>query len=203
VSAKRLTESGWVEGKAGPQLIQENLRKLPGELVTKDVDDEAKAHELDAPHVVSTIIKDFGKTLDPSRPEKPHEAAQKMWAPGPGERGPVTQWFVDVTRMRVLIQRVYSAIDRCATGLEPDLTVCHLRFPDPNNVNEYALKPGPKPHKRLLGRHERELDLEIDVDNPPKRMVALLKSRGVDFDPKKTLREAFEGMEAPRLVHLA
>lgn len=206
---KRAGTEIWTPGKAAPKLLPEHMRRLPGELVAGDIDDEARVHELDAPHVFRSIVKDFGKTVDaPSaKPDTPSDAAKKLWAPGPGERGPVTQWFVDVARMRVLIQRTYTALDRLAAGLEPDLSLCHLRFPDARNVNEYVMAPGPQPHKRMLGKHERELELEVDIMRPPRKVVAMLKERGVTFDPVKALHDATEEAkrieEGSRLVVLA
>lgn len=196
-----LTEAGeWRDGAAKPQLLREELRKLPGELVTKDVDDEDKAHDLDAPHVVSTIVKDFVKAQAPKdEPETAEKAIKKLWAPGPGERAPVRQWFVDVVKMRVIRALTNKAVAEYARGLDPDLTPCHLWF-ESDNVNNYVLRMGNPPHRKSRPKHLRDIDLVVDVMRPPRSMVEELSRRGIDFDPVKLLEKTREGS---RLVHLA
>lgn len=195
-----LTESGeWRDGAAAPQHLPDELRRLPGEIVTKDVDDPDKAHEIDAPHVVNTIAKDFVKAqVKEERDDTPQKVAKKLWAPGPGERAPVRQWFVDVARMRVIAALVNRAVDSVNQGVMPDLTPCHLWF-ETNNVNAYCLRMGNPPPPKERPKHLKNIDLVVDVMSPPQSIVDILKRKGVDFDPRAMLRKAEEGS---RLVHL-
>ncbi len=187
------SESGeWRDGAAAPKLLPEPLRKLPGELVTGDADDEHKVHELDAPHIVSSLVKDFGKSLEPEKVDTAQKLAKKLWAPGPGERAPVTQWFVDVAKMRVIASLVNRAVDQFSAGLEPDMSVKHLWFPT-TNVNEYELRSGNPPARKARPRYLWDIDLVVDVLNPPRTIVEELKKRGIDLDIQKALRQAREG----------
>jgi hypothetical protein len=165
---------------------------LPGELVTSDDTDESKAHELDAPHVVKSIVKDFGRGVEEAaRPtqETAKTVAKKLWAPGPGERAPVRQWFVDVARMRVYAVMVANALDAYNAGREPDLSVHYLWFEN-NNVNDYSLRRGNPPPRKDRPKHLRDIDLVVDVMEPPRSIVAELAKRGVELDVKKLLRQA-------------
>ena len=184
-----LTESGeWRDGPASPKLLSDELRKLPGELVGNDVDDPDKAHELDAPHVVSTIVTDFAKAQNPEKDDA-KTVVKKLWAPGPGERAPVRQWFVDVTKMRVIATLVRTWLGQFQRGHEPDLTPCHLWF-EADNVNAYTLRMGNPPARKDRPRHLRDIDLTVDVMNPPRSMMTEFAKRGVSFDPVQMLQDA-------------
>lgn len=196
-----LTESGeWREGGARPALLPAELRKLPGELVTKDADDPDKAHADDAPHVVSTIVKDFARAHgDAPKDDTPEKVTKKLWAPGPGEHARVTQWFVDVVKMRVIAAQVKTWLGQFQRGKDPDLTPCHLWFRT-NNANDYVLRMGNPPPNRDRPRYMRDINLVVDVMNPPRSIIAELHKRGVEFDPQKLLEQT---REETRLVHLA
>lgn len=197
MARRTLAESGeWRDGKAAPQLVRQDLRRLPADLVTKDVDDPDKAHEIDAPHVVSAIIKDFIKANAPSdKPETADGAAKKLWAPGPGERAPVRQWFVDVVKLRVISSMVNRAVEEFAAGIVPDLAPCHLWFPV-DNANEYLLRRGNPPPRKDRPRHLRDIDLVVDVMNPPRSIVDELRRRGVELDPALMLERAIAAERA-------
>lgn len=180
--------------KAGPKLLAPQLRRLPSELVTNDVDDEAKVHELDAPHVLKGLVKDYGKKVT-----EPDKTRPKLFAPGPGERAAVTQWFVDVAKMRVLSALVNRAVDDHNAGRPVDLGVKHLWFPE-NNVNHYHLRKGNPPPNRRRPKHMREIDLVIDICEPPRSVIKLLREQGISLDVHAALKQA---NESGRLVSLA
>lgn len=197
---RTLTESGeWRDGAATPRLLREELRKLPAELVATDVDDPDKAHDLDAPHVISGIVKDFAKAQEPPKDDTAEKVAKKLWAPGPGEHAPVRQWFVDVAKMRVLATRVRQFVAQYERGRDPDISPCHLWFPV-NNVNEYYIRPGNPPPRSQRPRHIKDIDLIVDVMSPPRSIVAELAKRGIDLDIQRMMREIDDGR---RLVTLA
>lgn len=192
MAKQALTEAGeWREGAAAPRLLPEELRKLPGELVTRDVDDENKAHDLDAPHVISNIVKDFAKAQEPEKDDTPQKVAKKLWAPGPGERAPVRQWFVDVAKMRVIAALINKASSEYARGLDPDLTPCHLWF-ETNNVNDYSLRMGNPPPRCDRPRHLKDIDLVVDVTSPPRSIVELLRAKGIDLNIQKAMKRIDE-----------
>lgn len=195
MSRKTLKGGKWVEGTASPKLLPQNLRTLPGELVATDTDDPDKAHELDAPHIVSSLTKDFcRKHAEPPR-KTFRDKTKTLRAPGPGERGPVVQWYVDVTKMRVIKTLVDKALDEVAAGKDPDLrTPFHLWFPV-NNVNEYELRRGVPPSNKHRPKHMRNIDLRVDVMDPPKSMLSELQRRGInlELDFVERLKRAKEG----------
>lgn len=200
MATQTLTESGeWVEGAAAPRLLPDNLRSLPSELVTRDADDPDKAHEIDAPHVVSTIVKDFAKAHgNAPKDDTAEKVAKKLWAPGPGERAPVRQWFVDVAKMRVIAALVNKMVADFSAGLDVDMTPCHLWFEE-DNVNAYFLRSGNPPPRKERPRFLRDIDLTVDVTNPPRSIVELLAAKGIDLDIRKKLKEIEDGR---RLIHL-
>lgn len=199
MAKQTLNEAGeWRDGAAAPKLLPEELRVLPGELVGNDVDDPDKAHELDAPHVVGSIVRDHAKAIEAA--EKPAKettrtVAKKLWAPGPGERAPVRQWFVDVTKMRVIAAMAAAALDDFNAGRVPDIGVHHLWFPT-DNVNAYELRRGNPPHRKDRPRHMRDIDLVVDVMAPPRSILAELKKKGVEFDLKKALQRERDAQRA-------
>jgi hypothetical protein len=181
----------WQPGTAKPELLPPHLRGLPGNLVSKDLDDPDKAHDLDAPHVINSIVRDAEKAQNPE-PEKIDTApkvAKKLKAPGPGERAPVLQWYVDVAKMRVIHSLIGSAVDACAAGRPYDISVKHLWFPT-TNVNEYFLRDGNPPSNKERPKHMRGIDLVVDVLEPPRSIVKALKEHGITLDVMKAIKEA-------------
>lgn len=185
-----LNEDGeWRDGAASPKLLPNELRVLPSELVGRDVDDPDKAHELDAPHVIKSIVKDYGKAVTEAaqtKPETERTLVKKLWAPGPGERAPVRQWFVDVAKMRAIRVLVDRAVADYRAGLEPDLGVRHLWFPT-TNVNEYELRKGNPPARKDRPKHLRDIDLVVDVTAPPDSIVEALREKGISVPPVSEL----------------
>ena len=201
MAVKVLNSKGeWEDRAASVELLPDNLRSLPAEIVGKDVDDPDKAHVLDAQHVVNTIAKDYGKSIDDKPSDNTTEkVAKKLWAPGPGERAPVRQWFVDVAKMRVIARLITKAVGEHAAGFEPNIDPCHLWFEE-DNVNNYFLRMGNPPPRKERPRFLRDIDLTVDITNPPRSIVDLLKAKGIDLDFQKAIREYDNGN---RLVQLA
>lgn len=201
----RKEDGTWVEGPASPELLPKHMRAIPSDWVTKDSDDPDRIHADDASHIVSSLAKEKAK----HKAEKADVKAEldKLWAPGPGERAPITQWFVDVARtrvgmswLRVVVAQLANApiinaaevADAIVAGERiPDLEG-HLIFPDPHNVNEYVFahgvdkKKNSQKHKKLRG-----IDTNVTPFDPPKRVIAVLAERGIDYNPRKAFAEAW------------
>lgn len=190
----------WVDGGAAPRLLPEHLRVLPGDVVATDIDDPDRAHELDAPHIVRSLKKEHEKQAEPEKKTAKGELG-KLRAPGVGERAPVTQWFVDVAKMRVIKVLVDKAMGEVARGLSPNIeSQFYLWFPA-NNVNRYELRKGAPPLDRERPRWMRGIDLRVDMLSPPKSIVRELKARGVDLEVD--LKERLKIAEWRRNVLLA
>lgn len=188
----------WVEGKAGPKNLRQDLRKLPGEYVTNEIAVDTKIHELDPPHVARTILRDKAKeaeaALNPKK-DTAKDAIKKLKCAQPGEYIPLNQWEIDCARIRVinaLIQRMY---DDARKGAKVELTPCHLWFPD-DNANKYQLRTGNPPADVDRPKHLQRFRLEIDVVNWPQTIIDELKARGVEV-PDATMILA--GVEACRI----
>lgn len=179
--AKVLKSDGtWYEGKASPELKPEHLRKLPANYVTKDIADPDKIHELDVPHIVDALTEEQEKRdLEGSKTETMADALPKLKCAQPGETVPLSQWEIDVVRMRVIKARVdHMVFMKMNHNVAPDLKTKHLWFPE-DNVNIYELREGNPPADKDRPKHMRGLRLEIDVENLPPRIVDALAERGV------------------------
>jgi len=178
---QRLIDGKWAEGKASPELLPAHLRRLPGELVTKEDESPEQIHELDPPHIARSLTREFCEREGDEGKETADSAIKKLRAPGPGEKAPVTQWYVDVVRMRVISTLVNKAVDEIAAGLDPDIeSPFHLWFPE-NNANHYELRKGPAPGNRHRPKHAKHIDLDVRLLEIPRSMQELLKAKGFDL----------------------
>ena len=194
----------WAEGKAAPEHLPKKLRELPSEYVSKEDDNIETIHPNDLedmPHIVDAIAsermeKDLG-LLDEPR-ESDQEIINKLRAPGVGESGPVTQWFVDITRARVGLSLFRAMLERALAGREPNLEVQHLWFPDYSNVNHYQLRKGRPPANALRPGHLKGIDLVVDPLSPvPWSVRQALRDRGVEM-PDTDFREKWERQRVER-----
>jgi hypothetical protein len=190
------TDGTWRDGKAAPRLLDERLRGLPGDYVTRDPDRPDAIHDIDLeaqPHVIEEIVKDRVKAESATEQTTFTGHLDKLWAPGIGEKARVTQWFVDVTRTRVGLNLAKNRVQDVIEGKFDALW--HLEFPDEWNVNEYGLRKGQQPHKRMRLKHLREIDTTIDILNPiPRSIQKALAERGVQV-PNTDLRSVMEQIE--------
>ena len=198
-----LKDGAWVDGKAEPEGLPEHLRILPGDVVSKDVDDPNRVHQLDAPHIVSSLAKEHHNKQLAGKKKTAGKVLKKLRAPGPGEIAPVTQWYVDVTKMRVIQQMAGLAVAQYEKGLRPDLeSPVYLWFPTPN-VNQYEIRKGVPPIKRLRPKWLRDIDLRLDLLDPPRSIVDVLKRQGIDIKHEfnERLKHAKEDSRVISLVH--
>ena len=139
-------------GRASPELLREDLRALPSELLTKDAGDADRIYESDEAHVQQSILRDYATAAAGKTPE----AEDKLGAEAV-RGGRLTQESVDFVRLRVM--RAISTND-----LTPGekLKVSHLWFPR-DDVNAYELRMGNPPADSQRPKHLRRLRLEIDL----------------------------------------
>jgi len=164
----------------GAKLLPEHMRKLPGDIVTEDIAEGDKIHELDPPHIRSNIL-DEQKAALKGKPLTESEVIGKLKSAGPGETVPISQFEVDIIRFRIVAQRIKTSMGDALNGVEPNTELMHIFFPDKRNVNQYELRPG-KPRNYLPEyKHQKDLDTIVDIFDIPTRLKDYLKSRGIDY----------------------
>lgn len=171
----------WYEGKASPELLREDLRKLPSDYITKDTSDDTKIHELDAPHVVEAIKYDKAKEVEeaenPTPDPKPEKKLKSEVEPGrdiPFTQVADPQFEVDLIRFSIIRAIVTSA----AEGAIPEEGLFARRyvwFPK-NNLNIYELRQGNPPANLERPAYLKNIDLFIDIEYWPKRITDALET---------------------------
>ena len=152
--------------------VPENLKGVPERLVATDIQDPDKISELDAPHIVDDLIAtDIEKSVQGSKSEP-----KKLKCAQPGEVVPLSQWEIDVVRMRVLSSLVNSLLNRAASGETVDLGVRHLWFPK-NNVNNYELRNGNPPSDKRRPKHMRGFRVEVDLCHIPEGIQRVIEEQ--------------------------
>ena len=162
----------WVENElTGHKLKLENLpqeiRNLPEDLIATDLADPEKIHKYDAPHIIDELSEDYIKAQETPKEIKKLKCAQV------GEYVPLSQWEIDVVRMRVIKNTVDSMMTWAERGVTPDYTVNHLWFPE-NNVNHYELRKGNPPSNSDRPKHLHGFSIEVDVLCIPERVQDLI-----------------------------
>jgi hypothetical protein len=170
------------EGKAKPKLLREDLRKLPSEWVTDEVQDGSRIHEDDPEHVREALVDDLveAERSDNPVPNAVEAVLQLADAPLSERVVPLSQWRIDAVRLRVIFALIENARVRAKKGKTVNLEVRHLRFPT-NNIHGYELRPGPPPAPSKLHPHERGFKLWVDPFNWPPDLTEALKKAGVDI----------------------
>lgn len=196
--------SSFKPGKAKPALLDPELRKLPGELVTKELEDGTKIHELDPSHIRGALQEEFAenqakaeKRLNPKERFEAllndpasalGEVVRRFVVPGPeANLGDcrLTPERVDWNRFQALRQKVKSAVELVANG-DADVNVAmkwlrclqHVWFPQ-DDIRISEIREGRAPPDRDRPRRLKGLTLEVDVFNWPVRVVDLFKLAGV------------------------
>ncbi len=191
----------FVEGKAKPALLDPGLRALPGEFVTREIEDGAKIHELDPEHVRGSLVEEFEKAEnEATRKKKPEEKldelaanptllanAERFLIPGPLASLPdavITQERVDWIRFCALRQKIKTAMDNISLGLPASQQLAwveslqHVWFPTPD-VRICEVRERKPPPDLLRPAWLKKIDLICDVQVWPRRIVDLLASGGI------------------------
>jgi hypothetical protein len=168
-----MRENGtWEEGSAKPELLREDLRALPSELVTKDIADPKRVHELDAEHIQENLVRDWVSeqngmptSIDGETQQSLSEQAEKMQAAEMFNRT-----NVDLMRLKTM----YNLMN-CK---EPKPFRGYLWFPEAN-FDRMELREGPCPLPGKRPAHLRDLDLVVDPFDPPESLMRFAADRGV------------------------
>lgn len=132
--------------------IREDLRRLPSEYVTTDVDDPGKVHALDPGHVRDTIAEE--RFAEDQASKDPAAPAAPPWRP-------VRQDLVDLIGLSATKQLLITASGELESGRPTGLRVYHLWFPK-NDIRVYALRRGNPPPDSERPAHLRGIDLVVD-----------------------------------------
>ena len=203
-----LREDGtWEDRAATPKLLKESLRGLPGELVTKDDENEKLAHELDPPHVVKAVIKDHARKLLKEEKgedkEKVDDILLRLKKPMIGKVIPLSQREIDVVIFRTISTIRSEWAMSIQAGHNPDMEQkFHLHFPN-NNVNEYFLHKGPTPHNCEAdsgchkNKYTKKYRTTVDPLVIPESVRAMFAEMGVEFqDWTELIAQAEDSQEA-------
>ena len=184
--AKQVFKDGeWQEGGAAPELLRDDLRILPGELVTKEIEEDHKIHELDPEHVADTYLFEYmerAEGRDPDEvPRVRDERLSNTWGMPPvGEEVPFSRYnpeqnqkFIDLFRARAASVALGNLLDRLRTGKisENEECVFHIWFPS-DNLNHYERRAGNPPGESQRPKYLRGYKLHVDLNNPVPEMMA-------------------------------
>lgn len=178
------------------ELLREDLRELPGELVTKDTGDPVKIHELDDPHIVDDLKVDYDKLnsdvhlTDEDRIKRISEAVKSMLKMvNEYQVNPTT---VDIVRFRICRSITASAAEAMEDGVSYEVIDAKLTerkyvwFPK-NNPDLYELRYGNPPPNLKRPGHLKNIDLHIDVFNMPERILDCLRAGNIELPDSSKL----------------
>lgn len=183
----------WREGAASPRLEPAHMRDKPGELLTREIEEGDKIHEEDPQHIVDSILDDWEAQdkpkpkMDPGRMEilrklSLDRAEKHLRLSDLGEER--RQLEIDIVRMRILFTLVDTYVKQMEEGLDVDPDeVHHVWFPS-NQLGVYELRKGPAGHHSNRPKWLKGMELELDLNNPPRRGMDLLKEAGVDIEKR-------------------
>lgn len=176
--------------KAAPEHLREDLRNIPSDLVTKDIGDPDRVHELDPPHILNTLV-DEAEERDMTPSETKEEVKPRDTF--------VHQATVDAVRLRVLKAWIVTQKERIEFGQRPDFGVKHLWF-ETNNIDRYVMRDGNPPADSERPKHLRGIHLEIDITCIPetiqRRLAANVKlqQKAADVAMNKLTMQSLGGL---------
>lgn len=179
----------WREGSAKPRLEPEHMRDKPSEITTKHIEEGDKIHEEDPPHVAETIVEDWKAQDKPKHQMAPGrmDVLKKLSLEHADKRTRLSdlgeerrQLEIDIVRMRILFTMVDTLWKRANVGLdiEPD-EVNHVWFAA-DSLGAYSMRRGVAPPNKARPRWTKNMELELDLNNLPRRGMDLLKEAGVE-----------------------
>lgn len=168
---KVFRDGKWTEGKASPELLRPELRELPANRLTKDIDDPDRIHALDSPHIVAALNDEITEREADERIDPLGKRTLDYGLPGPGEAAPLSQRLVyrRIAMMYALTWEIHFE-RRWKEFLQSGRwkpEVQHLWFPE-DNINHYTTRPGHAPENKRRPKFMRGLYLDFDLLDPPK-----------------------------------
>lgn len=164
--------------------LDDNLKRLPADYVTDDIDDPDRVHEIDPSHVRETVAADRHK-------EDVLGIEKEVIPTGPPKWMPVTQGLVDIIILKIKRQLLASAKRQWEQFGACDLDVRHIWFPE-NDIRIYEMRFGNPPARCERPKHLKTLDLVIDPVTTPQRVLDRIKK---DKKLKDKFMSTFIGVE--------
>ena len=149
------------------RLLREDLRQLPEDSVTDDIEDADRVHALDPDHVRDAVA------IDKQRADQAEKVPDEEKPQGVPEWKPVRQDFVDMIILSVTKTLLDRAVLNLKRGQEHGLQHYHLWFPE-NDIRIYGLRPGNPPPNIERPEHLKNIDLVVDPTELNPRIIALI-----------------------------
>lgn len=206
----------FVEGKASPKALPQELARLPGDLVTTEVAVADKVHELDPPHIREVLTDDYNEKVaadaagakrtlagiadDPAF----RQLAERYREPEPTaplDARRITQERIDWQRFTTLRSKLVQANTLVSTGeaaaeaaIKWVFGLQHLWYAT-DDILDCEVKEGRSIGSWMRPRRLRYVDLEVDIQNPPRSILDLLATLGVPFPSVREIRKSLQWAE--------
>jgi hypothetical protein len=181
----------WREGSAQPAQLREDLRKLPSELVTTDIADPVKVHELDSEHVRDQLVNDFvarangmPTSIDGEAQQSLSEQAEKLQASLAFNQTNINKW-----RLKAMFNLL-----NCS---EPEPFHGYVWFPRAD-FDAIELREGPVPMPGKRPAHLKDKDLEVNPFDPPDSLMRFAADHGITLMRREQYKQ-----EALKKISLA
>lgn len=178
----RKQDGTWQNGKASPKLLKENLRRLPSELVTEEIDEGDKIHELDPPHVVEDIKETWKEDQLSPKSESLQDSLKKIHLPPGYKLNPLA---VDIIRMRIIRALIETALGKLKKNpaFDPGAYFSEHQYVWflEDDYRKRELRQGNPPPDGDRPKHLRGYDLHINILEWPQRIVDILRENGATY----------------------
>lgn len=159
------------------ELLRPDLRQMPGDLVTKDIDDPDKVHPLDPEHIHLSLADEYierqtaedAPTPEPQKFSVLHKRVSDL-----GQDG------IALVMLRVFRELANTRATRVRRGGYVDLTVKHMWFPK-DSFDQYSLENGNPPPDSQRPKYLRGMELVMDLFSIPKCVRRLIERHGGDL----------------------
>jgi len=156
----------WSKTKPSPEQLPKHMARLPSELVTKEIADDKKVHELDEFHIVAGLEKDYADKVNADGKEKPKPVGIAP-AHNPDKR--LSQFTVDLVILRILRQMVNTQQMFIQLGKPLDIRPRHIWFTH-DDINSYESRRGNAPADVDRPKHLKGYNLVLDVTVLPETL---------------------------------
>lgn len=182
------------------ELLPDQLRQLPSELVTKHIEEQEKAHALDPRHHINMVkrMRRKAEKADRSPSDKKWDAVLRDLVGNHAVDAvlPLSQYRIDILKAKLQMQLLRNAAIEIGQGKTTlsaiEKFVGHLIFPE-NNCFNMVFLPSPQPPNKLLPKHLRHYNLEVRLlGDLPRAFLEELKNRGIDAPDIRSTYENFK-----------
>ena len=176
--------------KAYKRPLSPALSKLPGELITRDINDATRIHPNDPPHVVQHLLRKAAIKANPPKmgPGMLAEIGLRAHLIGlkkhPERYKVINQALVDLYRGIILVgraKRILSPRAAPADLINPE-KLCHIWFETEHDGSMLRTRPGPEPVDSERPAFLRNLKLTCDIMDWPQAVLDMLPNCGKETE---------------------